>query len=271
MKKNDNPYSFYTLDKTELTSFYNTDKNTINSNNICLYSKQNDNIMQLYNFSNNSTALFRKIENGNFALLYETYIDSEDENSCHIDIYTPQIYYNGLLKSNDFKTISSMDKKDFLFLTNTFGNVANIPGIGHIANKMSSKYVLNHLNLIVSNGEFINTKGNHTIENEFRSTYMRYKMATILIPAQHTIKEILRIITHHIATGKFDKSGFTINYLHLKHFKEIGSKTLQDISKFTIDQNYENLCDSLRNKITNMDNLINMYLNDELEKDKKSL
>lgn len=268
MRKNNNPYSFYTLDESELYSFYDTEDN---NSDICFYSQQNDNIMQLYDFSNNSTALFRKIENGNFTLLYQTYINSEDENLCHIDIYTPQIYYNGLLKSNDFTTISSMDKKDFLFLTNTFGNVANIPGIGHIANKMSSKYVLNHLNLIVSNGEFINTKGNHALENEFRSTYMRYKMATSLIPAQHAIKEILRITTHHIATGKFDKNGFTINYLHLKHFEEICSKTLQDISKFTIDQNYANLCDSLRNKITNMDNLINMYLNDELEKDKKSL
>lgn len=271
MKKNDNPYSFYVLDSSSLNSvFYNTDNNNI----IYSYSLQKNNIIQLYDFSNNSTALFRKIQNNDFALLYDTYNDTEDENLHHINICTPQTYYSGDLKSNNFTNISSMHKKDFLFLANTFGNVADIPGIGNIANKLSNKYVLNHLNTIVYDGKFINTKENHTFEKEFRSKYMRYKMATTLIPVQYATKQILSIIIQGLATEKFDENAFYTNYLHLKNFEEFCSETLQKIHEFYTNKDvvsYANLCDYLRNKITNMDKLINMYLSDELEKDNKSL
>lgn len=272
MQKNDNPYSFYILNKSELNSIFDSTKNS--NNNIFSYSLQDDNIIQLYNFSTNSTVLFRKVENNNFALLYNTYIDPEHENSRCINICTPQTYYSSSLKSNNFANISSMDKKNFLFLSNTFGNVANIPGVGHIANKLSSKYTLNHINIIVHQGKFINKKENLTLEKEFRDAYMRYKMATTLIPAQYAIKQILSIITQSIATGRFDKNAFYINYLHLKNFEELCSSTLQKIYDFSVDAGveiYVDLCDFLRHKITNMDKLINMYLNDELEKDSKNL
>lgn len=272
MKKNDNSYSFYVIDRSSLNSvFYNSEDS---NNNLYSYSLQNDNIIQLYDFSNNSTALFRKTQNNDFALLYNTYINPIDKSRHCINICTPQTYYSGDLNSNNFTNISSMHKKSFLFLVNTFGNVADIPGIGNIANKISSKYTLNHLNYIVFDGKFINTKENHTLEKEFRSTYMRYKMATTLIPAQYAIKQILRILIQSLATGKFDENAFYTNYLHLKNFEELCSDTLQEIHKFSSNskvENYADLCDYLRNKITNMDNLINMYLSDELEKNNKSL
>lgn len=281
MKKNNNvanSYSFYTFNKTDIFLDNGENNNslisdiTTNDEQIYVYTYQDDKIIQEYCFVNGNTYLYRKLDNDKLALLYER---EQDENGITtISIYNSNTFYNSILKSNKFNTILSMDAKDFLFMDNFINTTSKVPIIKHIGNNLSDKYSNRHLNPIVTDKQFIPTEQNKLLSDIFRKTYMRYNMATNLIPAQCTIKEILRIINHYIATGNLDETNLLTNYIHLQNFQQICSSTIQKLSDFVHNHSsidLRDLCDFLQNKINNIENLIDMYLSDELEKDSRSL
>lgn len=280
MKRSDNPYSFYTLNKSD--RYYPLDdKENIVTENSKINNITNDEqlgiyehhqIIQEYYFSNGNTFLCREFGEDKLALLYER--EQYDSENTAISIYNNNTFYSGILKSNEFTTIAYINANDFLFINNVDNITSRIPIIKHISHNITDIYSSNHLNPIVVDNQFINADQNKLLADNFRKTYMRYNMATNLIPAQCTIKEIFKIINQYIATGKLDETNLLAEYIHLQNFAEMCSGTTQKLADFVYNPScvdLRNLCDFLQNKITNMDKLINMYLSDELEKDNKSL
>lgn len=133
MKKNNadinNPYSFYTLNESDVFGNLYYEENTesqdleiddiiIENEQIDVYSHQDDKILQEYSFSNGYTTLYRKFDDNKLALLYDS---CQNENGdTNISIYNCTTFYTGILKSNEFNTIASMDAKDFLFIDKCF-------------------------------------------------------------------------------------------------------------------------------------------------------
>lgn len=260
-----NTYSFYTIDESYfIDSLEEDDK---------VYSHMNDQIIQSYCFSTGNTSLYRKVENNQLALLYDK-ISLNDTNSTAIYIYTPSMLYASKQKNGSFTDISSMDRKNFLFVANIFTPLSQVPGVKYINDILSIRYSAKHQNPVVSNSKLVDTKENRFFAKDFKETYMRYSMASNMIPAQCVLKNILKIVNQYIASRELDKNELLTNYINLQNFQEMCSGTSADISSFINEPSnidLRSLCDSLRTKITNMDNLINMYLSDELEKDNKSL
>jgi len=259
-ENNNNTYSFYTIDQSKF--------NDSLGKNDTVYHNMNDQIVQSYCFATGNTSLYRKIKDTKYSLLYDKISLNEDDSTA-IYIYTPNMLYMGMQKNDNFTNIFYMNKKSSLTNAYVFTPLSQIPGIKHINDILSARYSAKHLNPIVSNSKLIDTKENRFLAKDFKETYMRYSMAARLIPAQSIIKELLRTMTHYIATGELDDNTFYTDYLHLYNFSDMCSSTIKRISEFSTNPevtNYIDLCDFLRNKITNMDKLINMYLSDELER-----
>lgn len=159
-------------------------------------------------------------------------------------------------------------------MINVFGITSKVPVVKSISNILSDKYSYKHLNPIVIDNKFINTEQNKSLSNDFRKTYMRYNMATNLIPAQYILKQILEIIHHYIATKKLNETELLTHYIHMQNFAQMCSGAIQKLANFVYNPSsvdLRGLCDFLQDRINNMENLIDMYLSDELEKDSRSL
>ena len=279
MKKSnmDNPYSFCTFNQSDL--FYSD--NTIENENSIITDIPNEDeqtylyehygILQEYCYTNGNTNLYNKFGNDKLALLYER---SQDKNkTTNVLIYNCNMCYISTLKSDYFDIISYTDAKDFMFIENVLSITSKLPIVRRVGNSLCNKYSSNHLNSILVNGQFISTSKNKLLADDFRKTYMRYNMATNLIPAQCTIKEILKIIHKYIVTGKLDETNLLTNYIHLQNFAQMCSGTITQLADFISNPScidLRNLCDFLNKKIHNIENLINMYLSNELEKDSRS-
>lgn len=240
----DNPYSFYTFNQTDI--FYNDENETslisdISIDDAQVYIYEHNKILQEYCFVNGNTYLYRKFSDDKLALLYEK---EQDENAItSISIYNSNTFYNGLSNCDEFSTIVSMDAKDFLFMDDVMNITSKVPVINHLVNNVSDKYSNKHLNPILIDKQFISTGKNKLLADNFRKTYMRYNMATNLIPAQCTIKEILKIINKYIATGKLDETNLLTNYIHLQNFAQMCSSTITQLADFV----YNPSCVDLRN------------------------
>lgn len=284
MKKNnnmDNPYSFYALNKYERYRPLEDNTENLLAENSETDSYNNDDIMSIYAyreiiqeyyFSNGNTFLYREFGEDKLALLYER--EQHDSENTAISIYNSDTIFTGILRSNEFTTIAYINANDFLFVDNVNHITSRIPMIKHITNNITDRYIQNHLTPLVVDNQFINTAQNKLLADNFRKTYMRYNMATNLIPAQRTLKNILQLVNRYIATGELNKTNLLTEYIHLQNFAEMCSGTTQKLADFVYNESsvdLRELCDFLQNRIVNIDKLINMYLSDELEKDNKSL
>ncbi len=260
MNKLNNPYSFFVFDKSEIFSDANDDYCTI-------YSKQDDNIIQEYCFSDGYTALYRKVGDDKLAILY---VSEPSEDLTTISIYTPTTLYQGIQINDDFEHLVYMHRYDLVLSAIISNSTKGIPGCKNFSNYLSEKYMKNHLNYLVYNYQSVTTGENQSYLKEFKNNYIRYTMASKLIPAQYTIKSILGIVNNYIATGKINMDELLTEYIHLQNFQEICSETIQNLSSFVYtpsNTDLRKLCDFLNHKINNIENLINMYLSNELERD----
>lgn len=268
-----NNYSFYTFHKNEIFGdMIEYDDNTPDDDehyneNECVFSHSNDSIIQLYDFTNGNTELYRDLGNNELALLYTSEAISKDDVS--ITIFNSDKFYTALSTENRIKNVYSMDKQEFLFINNLPLLLFKIPGLKYINNYLAGLHSNKNMDVLMYEGKITASQNKRIFLNEFKQLYMRYKMASILIPAQSIIKQILKDINQYIASGKLNQKDLLTNYIQLLNFQEYCPGCIQTISPIINDLNsadLRNICDYLTTKIGNMENLINMYLSDELEK-----
>lgn len=268
-----NNYSFYTFHKNEIFGdMIEYDDNTPDDDehyneNECVFSHSNDSIIQLYDFTNGNTELYRDLGNNELALLYTSEAISKDDVS--ITIFNFDKFYTALSTENRIKNVYLMDKQEFLFINNLPPLLFKIPGLKYINNYLAGLHSNKNMDVLMYEGKITASQNKRIFLNEFKQLYMRYKMASILIPAQSIIKQILKDINQYIASGKLNQKDLLTNYIQLLNFQEYCPGCIQTISPIINDLNsadLRNICDYLTTKIGNMENLINMYLSDELEK-----
>lgn len=274
------PYSFCVFDDEEIFSLDESPQNEENDINIyddtqtklAILSHQNDKIIQEYSLSDEYTNLYRKIDDNKFALLYQSEIYKNE--NLHISIFNENNCFFAEYESNELKNLLSMNPDDFIFNQNMHNSIPNIPIIKHVGNIITNLISNRYLNPIIIGGKFIDTNQNQSLLRYFKETQKRYFMATNIIPAQCILKEIIKDINQYIASGKFDEENILTNYIYLQNFQGICSGTISDLSLFVNDpssiDDFRYLCDSLNTKVSNMENLINMYLSDELRENNRS-
>lgn len=96
-------------------------------------------------------------------------------------------------------------------------------------------------------------------------------MASNFIPASTIINETLSMANSYIATNKLDQDELLKKYIELQNFQEVCPSSIEAISPLVYNPSntdLRSLCETLQSKLKNIENLIDMYLENELETEK---
>lgn len=275
-KESKNKYSFYTVEKSKIIpdSNYTENTNEEKENSISQFFYYDDGkLIQEYCFQDGYTALYRDVGNNQLAQLYEYERDSTENEVFYI--FKEDGVYIAVQTNNELKNVFYSTAEDFNLIGEKEDAASSfflsLPIIKQINNIQLNSFTLKHSTPFVQNFKFVDTKQNRVLAKDFRSLCMRYSMASNLIPASTIINETLSIANSYIATNKLDKDKLLEKYIELQNFQEVCPSSIETISSLVCNPsntNLRNLCDTLQSKLRNIENLIDMYLENELETEK---
>ena len=277
-----NKYSFNVLETSEVIPNNDTliDENletenldNDNENDISnFFYYDSEKIIQEYCLNGNYTAIYRDIGDNKLALLYEYERDNDGNEIFYI--YTKDCAYIAIQSKDKLRNVFYVTDENFNLIENkdlVSSKFSKIPLLKNISEKTIESFTLKHSTLIVANYDFIDTPKNHALAKDFKHSHTKYVMASNLIPASTIIDEILSILHHYIATKELDKNELFQKYNELQNFSAVCPSSTNVISHLVDNFNEQNLkisCESLQSNLRNIENLIDMYLENELENEK---
>lgn len=260
-------------------------KEDVYGNNLITYSQINednnddfidifdyDNLCMEYSFKTGNAALYIKNSDYQYELLYESNINDGIQNSS---LYSKDSVYILTNYNPNTGTIGGLDyipKNVFINFMNTFGKEYKNIFSKKISELLSIPYMVKHFVKMVSDNNYYNNSSNQYIFDNYRRLFVKYTSATILIPVYNILSDFIEDIYKYIATGKFDNSIFEKRFFELQNFKDFCPDSTSIISSFIKNPkvtDLHQLCNSLEKNLNNIDNLINLYLEDELSLQKE--
>ncbi|MBQ3421976.1 MAG: hypothetical protein IJH34_09970 [Romboutsia sp.] len=256
-----NNYSDIIMNKKDLINEDNiiTDDNVENEDeDVYSLFSYDDKIIQAYSFPDGSNTIYRDIGDGTLAILYQHQFD-EESGEEFITIYENNGVY-AITKSEDYiDNAMYTTTKDFIALLET---------------QLKSKKDVDSVDFekcvpIVVDSEYVSY--DNEIAKKFKAAYTKYTMAENAIPTQVLLHEILSKAQNFIATKKIDMKELLRNFTHLHNFQDFCKSSIECVSPFVNDPSSVDLrqfISDLASKMKNIDNIIGMYLEEELKDDK---
>lgn len=226
-----------------------------------------ENISMEYSFKTGQTALYLKNSDYQYELLYESVINNGIQ-TCSLyskdSVYILSNYNhnNGCIGSLDY-----IPKNIFIKFMNTFGKDHKNVFSRKISDLLSIPYMAKHFVRLISDNDYYNNSSNQYLFDNYRKIFIKYTSATILIPVYNILNEFIADVHNYIITRKFNSSIFERRLSELQNFKEVCPSSISLISSFIKNPtttDLHQLCDSLERNLKNIDNLIGLYLEDEL-------
>ena len=226
-----------------------------------------ENISMEYSFKTGATALYLKNSDYQYELLYDSDITNGVQ-TCSLyskdSVYILSNYNhnNGCIGSLDY-----IPKNIFIKFMNTFGKEHKNVFSRKISDLLSIPYMAKHFVRLISDNDYYNNSSNQHLFDNYRKIFIKYTSATILIPVYNILDNFISDVHNYIVTRKFDSYIFKRRLLELQNFKDVCPSSISLISSFIKNPtttDLHQLCDSLEKNLINIDNLISLYLEDEL-------
>ncbi len=227
-----------------------------------VYELNDNKVVEEYLFKDGAATLYCDNGDGTFAKIF----DSQKSGNAYVyTIYRPNgiyameaenrhITYAFYMTARDFEKYGDMQNKISKipysireFITDSFFNMSAVPIVekGRVIGKFASYY------------------------ETLKALFMKYYMASEYIPASVIINNISGILNHYIATGKLRKIELIDNWVKLGHFQQLCSSPYGKIRAFVSDPTHvdlRELAETLQKSSRNISNLLDMYLQEELER-----
>lgn len=226
-----------------------------------------ENISMEYSFKTGATALYLKNSDYQYELLYDSDITNGVQNCS---LYSKDSVYILTDYNHDTGTIYSLDyipKDIFIKFINKFDKDYKNVFFKKASDLLAVPYMAKHFVRLISNNDYYNNSSNQYLFDNYRKIFVKYTSATILIPVYNILDEFIADVHNYIVTRKFNRSIFERRLAELQNFKEVCPSSISIISSFLKNPeatDLHQLCDSLERNLRNIDNLIGLYLEDEL-------
>lgn len=226
-----------------------------------------ENISMEYSFKTGQTALYLKNSDYQYELLYESVINNGIQ-TC--SLYSKDSVYILTNYNHNTGTIYSLDyipKDIFIKFINKFDKDYKNVFFKKASDMLAVPYMLKHFTKLINDNDYYNNSSNKHLFDNYRKIFVKYTSATILIPVYNILNEFIADVHNYIITRKFNSSIFERRLSELQNFKEVCPSSISLISSFIKNPtttDLHQLCDSLERNLKNIDNLIGLYLEDEL-------
>lgn len=226
-----------------------------------------ENISMEYSFKTGQTALYLKNSDYQYELLYESVINNGIQ-TC--SLYSKDSVYILTNYNHNTGTIYSLDyipKDIFIKFINKFDKDYKNVFFKKASDMLAVPYMLKHFTKLINDNDYYNNSSNQYLFDNYRKIFIKYTSATMLIPVSNILNNFIADVHNYIITRKFNSSIFERRLSELQNFKEVCPSSISLISSFIKNPtttDLHQLCDSLEKNLINIDNLISLYLEDEL-------
>lgn len=226
-----------------------------------------ENISMEYSFKTGQTALYLKNSDYQYELLYESVINNGIQNCS---LYSKDSVYILTNYNHNTGTIYSLDyipKDIFIKFINKFDKEHKNVFLKKASDWLAVPYMLKHFTKLINDNDYYNNSSNQYLFDNYRKIFIKYTSATMLIPVSNILNNFIADVHNYIVTRKFNSSIFEQRLIELQSFKDVCPSSISIISSFLKNPeatDLHKLCDSLERNLRNIDNLIGLYLEDEL-------
>lgn len=260
----------YLFNNSQTESSQNTDsKQNSGSDKVTIDTFFYDNLYVEYTFETGEIDLYMKRPDELFELLY------------HSDVAQNFRIRNFYSKNSAFvlKTDCDNDKKvyylDYYTRTNFVKFINSTTKFEESKNKFIQKSlpliynigIASHSSRLIENSKYFKKNLDDGILKEYKHLFVKYSCVAAYIPISCILESTIGDINNYIATGNLDLDTLKRRLHELECFREVCPNSCSLISNFINDPyntDLRELCDDLRKNITNIENLMNIYMEDEL-------
>lgn len=224
-----------------------------------------ENLRQEYNFQTGETSLYIRNPDNSYELLYENSINNGLESATFYSKNSAFMLEGYNPDTHDIESLIHLPKDDFIRFANKKDKSDRIPLLSKVFDIFSPFFIGTSYTTLIKNGVY--NKSDNKLLKEYRSLFIKYKCSTAYIPVTNILDDLITNIHLYIASGKIDMNFIQQRYLELQNFKKICSSSYSLLSSFITNPkstNLRKLCDKLEKNSNNIDNLLDLYLEDEL-------
>jgi len=226
-----------------------------------------ENFCQEYNFKTGETSLYIKHSDDKCELLYECSMENGLESASLYSKNSAFILNGYNASSSHITSLAHFPKRDFLKFMNAKINSDKIPLLGKTFDLLSPFFIPKSYTCLIRNDVLNKSVYNNALLKEYRELFIKYKCASAYIPVINILDKLIQYIHSYIASGEIDMEAVKIRYSELQNFQKLCPTSYSLISSFINNPESSNLrvlCDNLEKSSNNIENLIDLYLKDEL-------
>lgn len=227
-----------------------------------------ENLVLECNFSSGKYVLYLQKSDTEYEILYECSNINGIENSSFYSKNNVFILTDYNHNTSDIRKLDCIPKKNFIEAIKRYSTNSNNKIFNYLNDIRLANYSLIHSIPLISEGKYISEYSTNVhLFQEYRKLFVKYRSAITLIPISNILDEIISSLHEYIATGKFDIEKFNKSYLELQNYSEICSNSISLLYSFIQNPrstNLQNLCDDIGKNLKNVENLIDLYLEEEL-------
>lgn len=228
-----------------------------------------DNLCQEYNFQTGETALYVQRPDELYELLYHSDMGEDFKVSNFYSKNSAFVLKTDI--SND-KQILFLDYYPRVNFVNFMNSVLKYENTKNFLIKKLYPLICNigitsNSTRLIENSTFFTDTYNDVALKEYKQLFIKYNCATAYIPISSILENTIKDINAYIANGNLDLNTLKRRLFELACFKEVCPSSYSLLSNFINDPyntDLRNLCTSLQKNINNIENLMNIYMEDEL-------
>ena len=229
-----------------------------------------------YCFETHESAFYLQRSDKLYELLYNSSVDENGNESSYFyskdDVFLLQNYDS---KNNFIGNLSYISKSNFLYAINKFEKLykKNLKNI--FLNALLDIRLISTAKCLIKNNErFSCYENERDYFQDYRTLYVKYKSAETLIPVSNILTSLISNLNNYMSKGNIDMAEITRRVSELQNFKKYCPTTVSLMSSFM--ENPEStdlklLCSKLGTNLQNTENLLELYLKDELSLDNESI
>lgn len=233
-----------------------------NKNEILVMQFNYKNIVEEYFLDNGDISLYQKVSPNEQELIYTKTSES-------INIYTP----NDVFVNSGSNILTHFKTSDFIKFSDKLGNPnINNPFTFELS-KLKSGYLINQYATIykMSDRDKYSMEHRHIIDR-YGKVFNRYSCSSMLLPSHQIINNSLELIHKYVITGNLDLDNLKTFTYALQFFCESCPDSFHSLFNFISNPgatDIRTLCDTLGRNLHNIDNLLDIYLEEELNSSKE--
>lgn len=228
-----------------------------------------DNLCQEYNFKTGEVALYKQRPDELYELLYHSDIGEDFRVTNFYSKNSAFVLKTDISNDKQIYFLDYYPRENFVNFMNSILKYENTKNflLKKLYPFMCNYGITSNSSRLIENSVLLTDTYNNYALKEYKNLFIKYSCTTAYIPISSILENTIDDINNYIASGNLDLNTLKRRLFELESFKQVCPTSYTLISNFITNPNdtdLRRLSLNLQKNMNNIDNLIHLYMKDEL-------